>query len=63
MASIHISIGHDDDLVVAKFIQVQSFVILDGAEADSKGCDNIFYLLVVVDLMLLRLLNIQDLAS
>src|SRR5690606_6739859 len=60
VAAVNVRIGHDDDLVISQLVQVQRLRIVGGTKAHPKGSDDIFDLVVVVDLVFLCLLNVQD---
>ena len=63
VASVHIGICHDDDLVVADPFQVQRLAVFLCSNAHSQGNKYVLYLLVLENLMLHGLLNIQDLTT
>ena len=58
MSSVHVSIGHDDDLMISQLVQVE--VLSDTA---AEGCDHVLDLIGVQDLIKSGLLNVQDLTS
>ena len=58
MGSIHIGIGHDDDLVVTKLGNIE--IVMN---AGTKCCDHGFDLRIAVDPVQSGFLYIQDLAS
>ena len=57
MASIHIGIGHDYDLVIAQLLQVEGL-----AEAGTQCCDYRLQLIVVHNLLFLYFLYVEHLA-
>ena len=58
MRPVHIGIGHDDDLVIAKLLQVQLF-----AEPGTQGRDDGTDLRVGEYLVITGLFHVEDLAS
>src|SRR5690606_39171110 len=60
VAAIHISICHNYDLVVAQLVQVQRLGIFRGSKRYAQRGYDVLNFLVVINLMLLRLLYIED---
>ena len=63
MATVHVGIGHNDNLIVAQFVEVQGLVILLGANRHTQCDKHILDLLVLPHLVLLSLLDVQDLTT
>src|SRR5690606_9837021 len=63
VASIHIGITHDHDLVIPQFFQVQRLAVLLGTYCHTKRSVNILDLFVFKDLMRHCLFHVQDLPS
>ena len=63
MASVDVGIGHDDDLVVAEFLQVERLAVLLGADRHAQRREHVLDLLVLPHAVLLRLLDVQDLTA
>ena len=63
MATIHIGIGHDDDLVIAQLLQVQGFRILLGTYGHTHSSIDVLDLLALEHLVIHRFLHIQDLTA
>ena len=57
MRAVHIGIGHDDDLMIAELIDVELI-----ADARAERNDQRIELVVAVDLIDARLLNVEHLA-
>ena len=60
MATIHIGIGHDDELVVTELGKVKRFWILCGTNFYAKSSEHVADLFVVVDPVFHRLFNVED---
>src|SRR5690606_27359945 len=63
VAAVHVRIGHDYDLVIAEFIEIECLGIFSRTERYTECGDNILDFFVVVDLMFLCLFHVQDLPS
>ena len=63
VASVHIGIGHDDYLVVTKFLHVQCLVVFIGADGNAEGGIDILDFLAVEGFVLRGFLYIQDLTA
>ncbi len=57
MGAVHVCIGHDDDFMVPQLLDVE--ILSDVA---AEGCDHIFDLLGIQDLIQSCLFHIEDLA-
>src|SRR5690606_37563894 len=62
VATIHIGVSHDDDLMVTQLVQVQRLGILGSSKRNAQRGNDVLDFLVVVDLVLLRLLDIENLS-
>ena len=63
MAAVDVGIGHDDDLVVAEFLQVERLAVLLGADRHAQRREHVLDLLVLPHAVLLRLFDVQDLTA
>ena len=63
MAAIDIGIGHDDDLVVAEFFEVERLAVLLRADRHAECREHVLDLLVLPHAMLLGFFDIQDLTA
>ena len=63
VASVHIGIGHDDDLVVTEFLKIEGVAVLRRADGDTQCRIDVLDFLTVEDAMFGSLLHIQDLTT
>ena len=63
MATVHVSIGHDDDLVIAELREVQCHTVLFGADGHAESSIDVTDLFALEDLVLHRLLHVEDLTT
>ena len=60
LATVHVSIGHDDDLVIAELREVQRHAVLFGADGHAESRVDVADLFALEDLVLHRLLHVED---
>jgi len=63
MAAVHVGVGHDDDPVVAEFVEVEAAFIRTGPEAGADGGDHRADFVVVENLVEPRFLDVEQLAA
>ena len=63
MSTVNISIGHDDNLVVADFFQIEGTFLIAITNACANGGNHRLNFLVLQGAVKACLLNVDDLAS
>ena len=63
MATVHVSIGHNDDLVIAELREVQRHAVLFGADGHAESRVDVADLFALENLVLHRLLYVEDLTT
>ena len=63
VGAVHVGVGHEDDLVVAEFLEVEGSLGIPGADAGADGGDEGADLLVLEDLVEAGLLHVDELAA
>ena len=63
MRTVHVRVGHDDDLVVAEFFNIECSLALAVADARADGGDHRADFVVLKHLVQARLLDVDQFAA